>query len=97
MEGFLELYGQVPLPPYIKSHALNNHERYQTCYASRPGAVAAPTAGLHLSNELLKELDLKGVRQARVTLHVGLGTFRPLEMEDLTNLKLHLYLLWKLN
>ncbi len=89
IEQFLTLYGQVPLPPYIHTQDSKDEERYQTCYASSPGAVAAPTAGLHLSHELLKELDLKGVNQTRVTLHVGLGTFRPLEKQDLTDLELH--------
>ena len=64
-------------------------ERYQTRYADRPGAVAAPTAGLHFSDELLAGLQRKGVELARITLHVGLGTFRPVETEDLTQLELH--------
>ena len=89
IEGLLERYGEVPLPPYIQHHDSSDGERYQTTFAARPGAVAAPTAGLHLSNELLTELKKRGVEQARVTLHVGLGTFRPLEKEDLTNIQLH--------
>ena len=89
MEGLLERYGEVPLPPYIQRQDDIDGDRYQTRYATRPGAVAAPTAGLHLSDELLQALDQKGVKQARVTLHVGLGTFKPLDTEDLTDLKLH--------
>ena len=89
MEELLERYGEVPLPPYIENQDTTDADRYQTRYATRPGAVAAPTAGLHLSDELLHALDKKGVNQARVTLHVGLGTFRPLDEEDLTDLHLH--------
>tara|TARA_Y100001968_G_scaffold322556_1_gene358811 strand:- start:3268 stop:4398 length:1131 start_codon:yes stop_codon:yes gene_type:complete len=89
IEELLMLYGEVPLPPYIKKQDSINGERYQTRYAANPGAVAAPTAGLHFSDELLKGLKQKGVFQQSVTLHVGLGTFRPLETDDLTDLKLH--------
>ena len=89
IENLLELFGEVPLPPYIKSQSPSDFERYQTRYAVSPGAVAAPTAGLHFSDELLQALSRKGVLQATITLHVGLGTFRPLEMEDLSGLKLH--------
>ena len=89
IEGLLVRYGEVPLPPYIQRHDPNDAKRYQTRYAGRPGAVAAPTAGLHLSDELLEALAQRGVRQAKVTLHVGLGTFRPVETEDLSQLKLH--------
>ena len=89
MEELLERYGEVPLPPYIERQDASDAERYQTRYASHPGAVAAPTAGLHLSDELLSALSQKGVQQSRVTLHVGLGTFRPLDEEDLTDLQLH--------
>ena len=89
IESFLDSYGEVPLPPYINRSDFSDNDRYQTRFAVSPGAVAAPTAGLHLSNELLNALDNKGVLQTRITLHVGLGTFRPLETEDLTNLKLH--------
>ena len=85
----LQKFGEVPLPPYIKSHDQADEERYQTCYAVNPGAVAAPTAGLHFSPELLHVLDQKGVNQVKVTLHIGLGTFRPLDVEDLTDLQLH--------
>ncbi len=89
IEELLERFGEVPLPPYIKNHDSFDSERYQTTFATCPGAVAAPTAGLHLSNELLDNLSRKGIEQVKITLHVGLGTFRPLELEDLTNIKLH--------
>ena len=89
LEPLLLRYGAIPLPPYIQEHRAEDAERYQTRYASRPGAVAAPTAGLHLSDELLAALRQRGVEIATVTLHVGLGTFRPLEREDLRGLALH--------
>ncbi|MDM7954074.1 MAG: tRNA preQ1(34) S-adenosylmethionine ribosyltransferase-isomerase QueA [Cyanobium sp. CZS 25K] len=89
MEALLARYGTIPLPPYIHSHDKDDDDRYQTRYATKPGAVAAPTAGLHLSDALLAALSERGVERATVTLHVGLGTFRPLESEDLTNLTLH--------
>ncbi len=89
MEDLLNVYGEVPLPPYIKRHKSEDETRYQTCFAERPGAVAAPTAGLHLSEELLQSLRVKGVMLSTITLHVGLGTFRPLQKEDLNNLELH--------
>lgn len=89
LEPLLLRYGSMPLPPYIHQQEASDNDRYQTCFAARPGAVAAPTAGLHLSQELLQALARKGVEQAMVTLHVGLGTFRPLETEDLSNLELH--------
>ncbi len=89
IEVFLDRYGEVPLPPYIHRHDPNNQERYQTRYALRPGAVAAPTAGLHISDELLDAFSNKGIKQVKVTLHVGLGTFRPVSQEDLNDLKLH--------
>ena len=85
----IETLGQTPLPKYIKREARpEDKERYQTVYAEKEGAVAAPTAGLHFSRELLKRLELKGVNFARVTLHVGLGTFRSVEVEDLTKHKM---------
>jgi S-adenosylmethionine:tRNA ribosyltransferase-isomerase len=81
--------GQTPLPKYIKREAEpSDEERYQTVFAKEEGAVAAPTAGLHFSRELLKRLELKGVNFAELTLHVGLGTFRPVEVEDLTKHKM---------
>ncbi|KGG16559.1 MULTISPECIES: tRNA preQ1(34) S-adenosylmethionine ribosyltransferase-isomerase QueA [unclassified Prochlorococcus] len=89
MEDLLKKYGEMPLPPYIHRYDLSNIERYQTRYASKPGAVAAPTAGLHLSDQLLDALRRKGVFMANVTLHVGLGTFRPLQEENLNDLSLH--------
>ena len=89
IQDFLETFGEVPLPPYIKTSNENTTDKYQTSYATRPGAVAAPTAGLHLSKELLSALRDKGVNQVQITLHIGLGTFRPLEDESLDNLKLH--------
>jgi S-adenosylmethionine:tRNA ribosyltransferase-isomerase len=85
----IENLGHTPLPKYIKRKAEPmDKERYQTVYAKREGAVAAPTAGLHFSRELLKRLEIKGVSFAEVTLHVGLGTFRPVEVEDLTKHKM---------
>ncbi len=89
LEHLLDRYGEVPLPPYITRHDISDQERYQTRYAKRPGAVAAPTAGLHLSDALLASIAERGVELAHVTLHVGLGTFRPVEIEDLTDLTLH--------
>lgn len=81
--------GETPLPKYIKRDVEDTDEdRYQTIYAKEEGAVAAPTAGLHFSRELLKRLELKGINFAEVTLHVGLGTFRPVEVEDLTKHKM---------
>ena len=89
IEALLERYGEVPLPPYINRHDESDQTRYQTRYAARPGAVAAPTAGLHLSDALLAAIRARGVQLATVTLHVGLGTFRPVETEDLSALTLH--------
>ena len=89
IEVLLNQCGEVPLPPYINRHDPADAERYQTRYADRPGAIAAPTAGLHFSDELLAGLQRKGIQLARITLHVGLGTFRPVETEDLTQLELH--------
>lgn len=81
--------GETPLPKYIKRDVeATDEERYQTIFASEEGAVAAPTAGLHFSRELMKRLELKGIHFAEVTLHVGLGTFRPVEVEDLTKHKM---------
>ncbi|MFM7086880.1 MAG: tRNA preQ1(34) S-adenosylmethionine ribosyltransferase-isomerase QueA [Cyanobium sp.] len=89
IEALLARYGEMPLPPYIHEHDASDEERYQTRYAERPGSVAAPTAGLHLSDELLERLRERGVPIAAVTLHVGLGTFRPVDQEDLRDLELH--------
>lgn len=81
--------GEVPLPKYIKRKPEPlDVERYQTVYAKNEGAVAAPTAGLHFSRELLKRLEIKGIQFAPITLHVGLGTFRPVEVEDLSKHKM---------
>lgn len=85
----IEILGETPLPKYIKRRPTpEDKDRYQTIYAKHEGAVAAPTAGLHFSRELMKRLELKGVEFAEVTLHVGLGTFRPVEVEDLTKHKM---------
>ena len=81
--------GNTPLPKYIKRDAeKSDAERYQTIFATEEGAVAAPTAGLHFSKQLMKRLEIKGIEFARLTLHVGLGTFRPVEVEDLTKHKM---------
>lgn len=81
--------GETPLPKYIKREVeVQDEDRYQTIFAKVEGAVAAPTAGLHFSRELMKRLELKGINFAEVTLHVGLGTFRPVEVEDLTKHKM---------
>ncbi len=85
----LDVLGNTPLPLYIKREAeAEDRERYQTIYAKEIGAVAAPTAGLHFSEELMKRLEIKGVNFAEVTLHVGLGTFRNIEVEDLSKHKM---------
>jgi S-adenosylmethionine:tRNA ribosyltransferase-isomerase len=83
--------GETPIPPYIKSQrdvVPEDEERYQTIYAKNEGAVAAPTAGLHFSRELLKRFEIKGIEFAELTLHVGLGTFRSVDVEDLTKHKM---------
>ena len=84
----LDEIGQMPLPPYIKEK-LEDKERYQTVYSKELGSAAAPTAGLHFTNELLEELKAMGVKIAFVTLHVGLGTFRPVKVDDVTKHKMH--------
>jgi S-adenosylmethionine:tRNA ribosyltransferase-isomerase len=85
----LETLGETPLPKYIKRKPdEEDKERYQTVYAKHEGAVAAPTAGLHFSKELIKRLEIKGIRFAEVTLHTSLGTFRPIEVEDLSKHKM---------
>lgn len=85
----LDFMGETPLPKYIKRKPdEEDKERYQTVYAKHEGAVAAPTAGLHYSKELIKRLEIKGIRFAEVTLHTGLGTFRPIEVEDLSKHKM---------
>lgn len=91
-QGFrdlIEFLGETPLPKYIKRKPEeDDKERYQTVYAKHEGAVAAPTAGLHFSRQLIKRLEIEGVKFAEVTLHTGLGTFRPIEVEDLSKHKM---------
>ena len=84
----LEKLGKMPLPPYIKAE-LNDPERYQTVYSREVGSAAAPTAGLHFTKELLEEIQTMGVRLAYVTLHVGLGTFRPVKEDEITDHEMH--------
>ena len=84
----LDKIGQMPLPPYI-TEELKDRERYQTVYSHELGSAAAPTAGLHFTEELMEKLRAKGVNIAYVTLHVGLGTFRPVKVDDVTNHKMH--------
>ena len=87
-EEILDQLGQMPLPPYI-THQLKDKNRYQTVYAKHDGSAAAPTAGLHFTPELLRQIEEKGVKIAHVTLHVGLGTFRPVKVEDVTQHHMH--------
>lgn len=84
----LDQIGQMPLPPYIKKK-LENKERYQTVYSRELGSAAAPTAGLHFTNELLEKVKARGVKIGFVTLHVGLGTFRPVKVDDISKHKMH--------
>ncbi len=90
VESVLERFGAVPLPPYIR-HAADAHdaERYQTVYAAAPGAVAAPTAGLHFDEEILGKVKARGTRIAKVTLHVGLGTFQPVRAARVEEHRMH--------
>lgn len=90
LEDVLEYHGLVPLPPYI-THVPTpeDRERYQTVYAERPGAVAAPTAGLHFDTPMLDGLAARGIRIARVTLHVGAGTFQPVRVEQVADHRMH--------
>lgn len=87
-EEILDQLGQMPLPPYI-THQLQDKNRYQTVYAKYEGSAAAPTAGLHFTKELLKEIEEMGVRLAYVTLHVGLGTFRPVKVDNVKEHHMH--------
>ena len=87
-EEVLDQLGEMPLPPYI-THKLEDKNRYQTVYAKYEGSAAAPTAGLHFTKELLKEIEAKGVKIAHVTLHVGLGTFRPVKVENILDHHMH--------
>ena len=84
----LDALGEMPLPPYIHER-LKDKDRYNTVYAKNIGSAAAPTAGLHFTEDLLKEIEKKGVIVTYITLHVGLGTFRPVSVEDVTNHKMH--------
>ncbi|AOJ85896.1 S-adenosylmethionine:tRNA ribosyltransferase-isomerase [Burkholderia sp. MSMB0856] len=86
----IEQHGRLPLPPYIEHDAdANDETRYQTVYASNPGAVAAPTAGLHFDQPLLEKLDAMGVERATLTLHVGAGTFQPVRVENIAEHRMH--------
>lgn len=87
-EEVLEQLGEMPLPPYI-THPLADKNRYQTVYAKYEGSAAAPTAGLHFTKDLLQEIQERGISIASVTLHVGLGTFRPVKVEDVTQHHMH--------
>ena len=87
-EEILDELGQMPLPPYI-THKLEDKNRYQTVYAEHEGSAAAPTAGLHFTKELLEEIKAKGIKIAHVTLHVGLGTFRPVKVDEITEHHMH--------
>lgn len=87
-EEILDRLGEMPLPPYI-THKLKDKNRYQTVYAKHEGSAAAPTAGLHFTKELLEQVEAMGVKIAHVTLHVGLGTFRPVKVEDVTQHHMH--------
>lgn len=90
LSALLESQGHMPLPPYItREDTASDRERYQTVYASEPGAVAAPTAGLHFEPETLAELDARGVERAEVTLHVGAGTFQPVRCENIEDHRMH--------
>ncbi|MGB9840609.1 tRNA preQ1(34) S-adenosylmethionine ribosyltransferase-isomerase QueA [Thermovenabulum sp.] len=87
-EEILDKLGEMPVPPYIKKK-LEEKDRYQTVYATRPGSAAAPTAGLHFTAELLEKIKAKGVKIAYITLHVGLGTFRPVKVKEIEKHKMH--------
>ncbi len=87
-EEVLLKLGEMPLPPYIH-HRLKDQDRYNTVYAEHNGSAAAPTAGLHFTKELLQEIEAKGIHIAHVTLHVGLGTFRPVKVDDVTQHHMH--------
>jgi S-adenosylmethionine:tRNA ribosyltransferase-isomerase len=87
---YLERYGEVPLPPYIaRAPQASDSERYQTVYARHPGAVAAPTAGLHFDHAMLERLRARGIASAEITLHIGAGTFQPVASEDLDRHRMH--------
>ena len=92
-EEILDQLGEMPLPPYI-THQLEDKERYQTVYAKYEGSAAAPTAGLHFTQELLQQIQEKGVTIAYVTLHVGLGTFRPVKVDTIEEHQMHSEYYW---
>ena len=89
LSSVLDRFGQLPFPPYITSQAAEYSDRYQTVYARQPGAIAAPTAGLHFTNDLLQKLSQYGIEQTYITLHVGVGTFRPVETAKITDHVMH--------
>ncbi|GIW98990.1 MAG: S-adenosylmethionine:tRNA ribosyltransferase-isomerase [Pirellulaceae bacterium] len=91
VETILERFGRVPLPPYIRDGQMlpTDQQAYQTVYAQQPGSVAAPTAGLHFTAELLKELEQRGIHRTAVTLHVGLGTFKPVSSDRFSQHRMH--------
>lgn len=89
-DAWLELHGHLPLPPYIRREdVLEDKDRYQTVYAKNVGSVAAPTAGLHFTDEILRSLDERGVERVSVTLHVGLGTFLPVRVDNIEDHRMH--------
>ncbi len=92
-EEVLDLLGEMPLPPYI-THRLDDQERYQTVYSKHSGSSAAPTAGLHFTPELMADIEHKGIKIAFVTLHVGLGTFRPVKVENILEHNMHSEYYW---
>ncbi len=90
LDEFLQQHGHIPLPPYIqRADDAQDQERYQTVYSDKPGAVAAPTAGLHFTEDILAALQKKDVDHVRLTLHVGAGTFQPVRVDDVSNHKMH--------
>ena len=89
-DELLDKYGEVPLPPYIEQEETkSNLDRYNTVYAQHEGSVAAPTAGLHFTDEILEQIKARGIEVVQITLHVGLGTFRPVKTEDITQHHMH--------
>jgi len=94
-DAYLEEYGHIPLPPYIhREDTLEDLERYQTVYAEKPGSVAAPTAGLHLTRSILHRLEQNSIKIAHVTLHVGMGTFLPIRSDDIESHRMHTEQYW---
>ena len=90
LRDYIEKYGNMPLPPYIEREVnTDDKDRYQTVFASKPGAVAAPTAGLHFTDKLLKDIENKGVKIAKIVLHVGIGTFKPIKVNNVKDHKMH--------